>query len=134
MKQRLDIYERFPAGMEEYLSNYGWHFSKKMVEFAISQMKDRSGSPIRIKDKETLHEAMKGHGVDTKNIVGYDAVYVEAMARADYYGSSISSEQQLSMFIGDYINDPDGYDGIALTRFYADCIAKGVPIYWEEML
>lgn len=28
---RMDVYERLPEGMKEYLSNYGWHFSKKNV-------------------------------------------------------------------------------------------------------
>lgn len=134
MKQRLDTYERLPAGMSEYLSNYGWHFSKRMAEWAISKMKDRSGSSVKMKEKDALTETLKAQGVDVKNIVGYDAVYVEAMARADFYGSSITTETQLAKFIGDYLNDPDGYDGIALTRFYADCTACGTPIYWEEML
>lgn len=29
---RLDARDTFPSGMEEYLSNYGWHFSKKMAD------------------------------------------------------------------------------------------------------
>ena len=37
---RFDMYEKKPAGMDNYLSNYGWHFSKKMCEWAISMMKD----------------------------------------------------------------------------------------------
>lgn len=27
-----------------------------------------------------------------------------------------------------------GYDGKALTRFYADCIGSGTPIMWEDMI
>lgn len=134
MKQRLDTYEKLPSGMAEYLSTYGWHFSKRMAEWAISMMKDRNGASVRMKDKATIDESLKAQGVDTKSIVGYDAVYVEAMARSDYFGNSITTEMQLWKFIGDYLNDKDGYDGVALTRFHADCIAKGMPIYWEEML
>ena len=33
MGQRLDAYDRFPSGMKEYISQYGWHFSKKMCEW-----------------------------------------------------------------------------------------------------
>ena len=134
MKQPLDIYERKPAGMEEYLSNYGWHFSKKMAECAISMMRDRNGAKVKMKDKQQVDDALKVAGADLSEIKGYDAVYVEAMARSDFYGSSIQTEQQLSKFVADYICDKDGYDGVAFNRFYADTIRKGEPIFWEDML
>ena len=35
---RLDNYGAYPSGMKEYLSIYGWHFSKKMCEWAVSRM------------------------------------------------------------------------------------------------
>lgn len=34
----------------------------------------------------------------------------------------------------DYLGDPDGYEGVAFTRFYADCIGKGALIPWDDML
>ena len=33
---RLDMYDEFPSGMKAYLSQYGWHFSKAMCDFAVS--------------------------------------------------------------------------------------------------
>lgn len=56
------------------------------------------------------------------------------MCRADYLGSSITDEGHVAMFIKDYVDDPDGYDGLPFTRFYADCIGSGKPIMWEDML
>ena len=56
------------------------------------------------------------------------------MAKADYHGSSITEDAKMIKFVKDYLDDPDGYDGIALTRFYADCIGKGEIIPWEDML
>jgi hypothetical protein len=132
--ERMDVYERKPAGMENYLSHYGWHFSKKMAEWAISMMRDKNGAKVATAEKETIEEAMKANNIKIDTIKGYDAVYVLAMARADYFGSSLTSDVQLYKFVGDYLNDKDGYDGIAFTRFYADCLAKGDPILWEEML
>lgn len=35
----MDIRDRRPEEMEAYLSNFGWHFNKKMCEFAVSLMK-----------------------------------------------------------------------------------------------
>lgn len=61
-------------------------------------------------------------------------MYVCNMALADYFGSSIPNPQYLAMFIRDYINDEDGYDGLPFTRYYADTIGSGTPILWEEMM
>lgn len=38
-REPLDIRDRRPEEMEVYLSNFGWHFNKKMCEFAVSLMK-----------------------------------------------------------------------------------------------
>ena len=130
---RLDIYERKPAGMEEYLANYGWHFSKAMCLWAISLMKDREGQKVKAHEKQELEEKLKANNINVE-IKGYDAVYVMAMAQADYFKSSIVDDAHLIKFVGDYLRDKDGYDGIAFTRFYADCMAKGIPVQWDDML
>jgi hypothetical protein len=56
------------------------------------------------------------------------------MAKADYMGSSIVDETHLLKFVKDYIDDPDGYEGLPMTRFFADVIGKGIAIDWEDML
>lgn len=135
---RLDMYDNFPAGMTAYLNNYGWHFSKAMCEFAVSKMEkeDASGKKIKIQPyaKDQVDAFLKQYGVEIKNKVGYDYVYVANMCKADYLGSSIQNEQFLVKFVKDYIDDPDAPDGKTFCRFYADCIAGGIPIIWEEML
>ena len=75
--------------------------------------------------KENLESLLKSNTITIENDNGYDAVYVLNMAKADFHGSSIADESRLIRFVRDYIDDVDGYDGIALTRFYADCIGKG---------
>ena len=75
--------------------------------------------------KENLDSMLKTNNVNIENDVGYDALYVLNMAKADYHGSSIIEDVKMVKFVKDYLDDPDGYDGIALTRFYADCIGKG---------
>jgi hypothetical protein len=84
--------------------------------------------------KENLDTMLKTNNVNIENDVGYDALYVLNMAKADYHGSSIIEDVKMIKFVKDYLDDPDGYDGIALTRFYADCIGKGEMIPWEDML
>lgn len=84
--------------------------------------------------KEMVDNMLKTQGIKLDKDYGYDAVYVANMAKADFYGSSIADDAHLAKFIKDYLDDPDGYEGIVFTRFYADCIGSGTPIMWEDML
>ena len=131
---RLDYYDIMPEGMEAYLSNYGWHFSKKMCEWAVSRMRDRNGNPIPTKTKEQVEDTLKTHNIMLKNDRGYDKVFVMHMGLADYLGSSITDEAHLAKYVKDVLDDEDGYEGIAFTRFYADCNGKGTPIIWADMI
>ena len=36
--------------------------------------------------------------------------------------------------VKDYIDDQNGYEGIVMTRFFADIIGKGIVIDWEDMI
>lgn len=137
-RERLDSRDRFPSGMEDYLSQNGWHFNKKLCEWAVNQMKKKNQlnkiDKITPYTKDNLDSLLKTNNINIENNIGYDALYVLNMAKADYHGSSISEESRLIKFVKDYLDDPDGYDGIAMTRFYADCIGKGVAIPWEDVL
>ena len=134
MKQRLDTYDTMPKAMRAYLSNYGWHFNKKLCEWAISMMRDRNKARLPLVEKDKVESMLKQNGVEITTDKLYDAMYVLHMAKADFMGSSITDEAHLAKYVGDYINDPDGYDGIALTRFYADCMGKGIGVEWEDVL
>lgn len=135
---RLDLRDNYPSGMEDYLAFNGWHFNKKMCDWAVSKMYKiniaKKKEYITPYTKESVENLLKVNNIKLENDVGYDAVYVANMAKADFYGSSISDDAHLAKFIKDYLDDPDGYDGIVFTRFYADCIGSGTPIMWEDML
>lgn len=74
-------------------------------------------------------------GLSSDNECGWsDADFEAAMIKADYWGSSITSDTQLVKMLCDMMTDKDGYDGQAFTRFYADCMAKGVPLIWEDLI
>ncbi|MCQ2349100.1 MAG: hypothetical protein MJZ98_01310 [Paludibacteraceae bacterium] len=123
-----------PSGMERYLSLYGWHFSKNACMWAVSMMKDRNGSKIVPMTKEQLREVFTKNGMTMPETKGYDDVFLAAMVKADYFGSSITTENQMCKMITDILGDKDGYDGMLYTRWYADTIAKGIPIIWEDLL
>lgn len=130
--ERLDYYEQKPSGMEHYLSMYGWHFSKSMCMWAVSMMKDRNGNKVQPYTKEQLSELINKTN-DRVEAKGYDDVYLAAIVKADFWGSSITSEGQMVKYLSDVMNDKDGYEGMPFTRFYADTIARGIPIVWEDM-
>lgn len=135
---RLDARDKFPSGMEEYLSIYGWHFSKKMCDWATSGMYKHTASGTRtyIKPmtKEGVDELLKKYSVEIENKIGYDYVFAANMCLADYMGSSIEDEKHVALFVKDYVDDQDGYSELPFTRFYADCIGSGKPIDWEDLI
>lgn len=137
---RLDgNHDNFPSGMREYLDAYGWHFSKKMCEWAVSKMKKKNPStgksePIDYVEKDKVDEILKKYNIQIDNDVAYDKVYVFNSGRADYLKSSIVDEAHLALYIKDFFDDEDGYSEMAFTRFYADCIAKGIPIIWDDVM
>ena len=133
--ERLDYYDIMPKGMDAYLAAHGHHFSKPMLEWAVSMMRDREGKPVALVDKAHIEDTFKTFGVNLKRTEGYyDPQYVWCMAMGDYWGSSIKDEIQLAKYIKDYIDDPDGNSTRAFDEFYINCLAKGIDIPWEDMI
>lgn len=123
--------------MVDYLSAYGWHFSKKMCMWAVSRMYREDGGekvPIEPITKQTLEDWKRAYGVQISGAEGYDDVYIANMCKADFLGTSIIDERALLQYVKDVIEDPDGYEGMPFTRFYADCVGSGTPIQWDDML
>lgn len=120
--------------MDAYLSNYGWHFSKPLCEWAVDKMRDRNGERVKMKPKEEVDAILKRNNIELVNDYAYDATYVMHMGLADYFGSSVVDEAHLAKYVKDVLDDEDGYDGVALTRFLADCNAKGIPIVWQDVI
>lgn len=120
--------------MQDYLDTYGWHFSKKLAIYAVSRMKTRNGEKLNGYNKEQADDLFKRFGIDTSGFIGYDAMYVLNRAKAVFLGSSLKTEEDLAKYVNDSLTDKDGYDEIAMTRYYADCIGKGEQPMWEDML
>ena len=113
---------------------YGCHFSKKLYEWAVSMMRDRNGNKIPPMTREQVAEFLKSHGVTLAKDKGHDAAYVYQMAKADYYGSSITDETRLALYVKDFLDDPDGAKTKAFDHFVVDCRAKGEPIFWDSVM
>lgn len=82
-RQSLNAYDYQPEEMKAYLRHNGWHFNKKMCEWAIKQMR-KNGKPIRIMSKDDIDEILKKNNIVLENNVGYDAVYIAHMCLADF--------------------------------------------------
>ena len=96
-RDRLDIRDKMPSGMEEYLAQNGWHFNKKLCDWAVSKMRKRgaNGKPeeVTLTPKSELEQLFRNYGIKVDNCVGYDVMYVYHMAKSDFFESSIISEQ-----------------------------------------
>lgn len=134
---RLDSKDSFPTGMKQYLSYYGWHFSKAMCNWAVSMMYKRNAANkkeyIQPLTKEQVNTLLNNQNIKINDST-YDYVYIANMCKADFLGSSIADDKHWALYVKDVIDDQDSYEEMPFTRFYADCIGKGIPIYWEDML
>lgn len=139
MCEDLTRYDIKPKAFVNYLRYYGWHFSKQLCDYAVSMMYTKNSKdekePITPYTKEKVEEILAAHNVhlDNKNIV-YDHVFVANMCQADFLGDSVPSEAHLAKYVKNVIDDPDGYDGMPMTRWYADMCKKGIAINWYDMI
>lgn len=132
---RLDTRSRFPSGMETYLEFNGWHFNKKMCEWATSHMYKINGDKKQKIIPYTYEQVQKMITDSKLEIeITYDVVYLANYVKSDFLNSSITDEAHLVLFIKDYLEDPDSYEDKTFTRFYADCIGKGISIPWEDLI
>lgn len=137
-KTPLDFYDDIPRDMKSYLRNYGYSFSKKACDFAVSKMKKKgvSGKAEKIEPytKEKAEELLKKYNITLENNIGYNFVYILNMACADYYKSSIPDEQHLALFVKDYIDDVDGNPENVFRKWLVSMDGDGEPIEWSEMI
>ena len=85
-------------------------------------------------DRYRYRYFLRKHRVEIAENSLYDAAYLASMIEADFWGSSIEDEEHMARYIKDVLGDVDGYDGLVLCRFLADCSAKGNVVFWERML
>lgn len=138
-RDSLDVHDVLPIAMEDYLANFGRHFNKKLLKFAISKMKRKDSSKGELVKlvpltKEEVDVLLDNHGIKLTNNQLYDYVYVANMCKADFLKSSVPDDQHMALYIKDVIDDVDAYDGIVFNRWYADMRRKGIAIDWDEML
>jgi hypothetical protein len=127
-----------PEDMKTYLSYYGMNFSKKLYEFAVSNMRRESadGKMEKVKpmSADELKSLLSKHKIEIEHNDLYNALYLAAMVKSDYWGSSIEDEEHLAKYIEDTLCDVDAAEGQVFARYLADCSVGGCIIYWESMI
>lgn len=127
-----------PEDMKTYLSYYGMNFSKKLYEFAVSNMRretaDGKMEKVKPMTADELKTLLSKHKIEIEHNDLYNALYLAAMVKADYWGSSIEDEEHLAKYIEDTLCDVDAAEGQVFARYLADCSVGGCIIYWEDMI
>ena len=134
----LDIYDEMPTAMKKYITNYGWHFNKKAYEYAVKLMRKRNNKTnteesVNAYLKEEVDNLINKYGIDIKNKIMYDYVYVATMCKADYLGSSIETDRQLITYVKDTVDDVDASNETTFRRWVATMVGNGTPIDWYEI-
>ena len=136
----LDLYdyELTPPAMKAYLRNYGFSFSKKACEYAVSLMEKintATGMPEKIEawSKEKVEECFKKNNIAIKGQITYNHVYVFNMALADY-PKSIPNETVRCLYVKETLEDIDSNPENIFRKWIVSMDGNGIPIYWEDLL
>lgn len=133
MKLPLDKHDTFGKDMDRYLDEYGWHFTKKLCNYAVSRMRTKDNERLEPITAEKYKELITKYGIVINNDIMHDGVFVANMCKADYYKRSIPDEQHLAMFVKDYLDDIDAPNGVAMRRWFISAMGAGEPIDWDEV-
>lgn len=127
-RERLDQYDTRPSAMVNYLSHYGWHFSKNMCEFALKHLPKK----VAVLDRDKIDSLLKTYGITLENNQLYDYVYVTNYCLSVQFGSAIPDDKHLAHFVKNEIDLNE--DGMIFTKWYASMCKLGIPIDWKDML
>lgn len=137
-RENFTAYEIMPEDLAIYMSHNGPHFNKKACEFAVSNMYrvDNEGKESEVQKitKSEIDGILKAYNIKIKHNYLYDATYVANMVKADYYGTSIKTDEMMAKYIKDTLDDADGAEGLTFNRWIADMKWLGVPIPWEDFI
>ena len=137
-RQALDVNMMRPRAMSSYLMNNGWHFTKRMCEYAVSLMRKKNPvngqmDAVQMITKEQVDDLLKRNNVKLQNDVGHDAVYVANYGKHTL-SKSVPDEQHLAMYVKECVDDVNAADGTIMREWYARLIACGMLVDWLEFL
>lgn len=135
----LSSYNYIPQEMRAYLRNFGYSFSKRACEYAVSMMSRKNHTTGKLEKiepltKEKAEELLTKYGIVLENNVGYNFVYVMNMVYADRWKSSVEDENHLCKAVKDEIDDADCVPESIFRCWMTKMEDKGIPIPWEDLI
>lgn len=113
-------------GFSDYINKHGYHFNEHMANAASDMMINQNGQNHKWSVRQ-VHDKLKLMGItDYGNSTIGDITYLANMAYADFFPEVIKTEEDCIKYALKVVHDPDGYEGLALSRFIADLIGKKV--------
>lgn len=120
-------YDSNDQGLNTYLKIYGYHFNKKLSDFAVKMMSSQNWDYDQVEDYvNTLNTS----GFLHKMTVG-DFAYGANMYYSDFYPKILSESKCLEAVVA-IANDEDGYEGQLFSRWLSDIMSKGISIDWHS--
>lgn len=129
--------------MKQYISEdraiyedmYHGMFSKKLAEWAISNMETEDKASKMIKKiiprrLDDVQAVLRENKIELPNEMIYTSWYLFNMAVADY-PETLKTDEQRALFVKETLCDPDGTPENTLDCFVAKMCNAGIPIYWE---
>lgn len=113
-------------------------FSKRLAEWAISNMKTKDVATreiknVKVRPLDEVMEVLKKNNVEIQDEFIYTAWYLFMMAVADY-PKTLKTDEQRAMFVDETLCDPDGMPENVLSCFEAKMCNEEIPIHWEKYL
>ena len=125
MREDFTEYDIKPQGFINYLRYYGPHFNKKLCDFACKRFEKCDYT------KEKIDQLTQMHQIELEDAKLHDLVYLANWAKSTLYGSSITDEKHLMLFLKDiFSKNPE----LVFNHWYADMAKLGIPVEWEEMI
>lgn len=125
MKEDFTEYDIKPKGFINYLRYYGTHFNKKLCEFACKHLSKNEYT------KDKLMALLQSNNIEIDDTKIYDVLYIANWCKSIFYGSSITDDKHLALFIKDIF---DKEFDLIFNRWYADTAKQGILIEWEDMI
>lgn len=119
----------------EYITKHGYHFTNQLADCASKMLVNANRRDHRWTSEQVRQNlAMQGI-TDLGDCTIGDITFLANMAYADFYPEVLQSESACIKYAIAVSKDPDGYDGIAFSRWIADLIGKRITtIEWEKYI
>ena len=121
-------------GLDDYLNQYGPHFTDKLADWATHQMVNGSGENHHWSTSD-IEKSFARMGLQKPESMTWgDAMYSSNMHYADYYGKSLPTEKDCLIQAHADLTDIDGYPGKIFNRWYSDMLGKHVDVPWSDFI